>query len=504
MPIDIRGPAGTSVDPGPVAGYAWPQAVVSGESFSLHLSSRYGYASVEIARIGKNRDVVWRKTDVAVDDCDVPVSVTEDGCGWSEALRINTDDWPSGYYDIDVSSPDGSEHSPAFVVVRAPQKNRNRIILVLSTNTWNAYNDVYSGENLYTRKVMASFTRPMSPGFLRKPYGPGRRVASVGLVDPSRVVHRGYKAVNHLSDWCGSAGWPSWEEPFVLWAERNGYGLDYAINADVENPDLLDGYRLLLSVGHDEYWSKPMRDSVENFIGAGGNVAFLSGNTSFWQVRIEGDGERMIGYKDQFELDPLYGTEREGEVTTMWSDRIIGRPENLMTGVTFTRGGYHRIGLKSPAGAGGYTVHRPGHWLFKDTGLEYGDLLGAGSTTVGYECDGCDFIYRDGLPYPTGLDGTPENFEILATAPAALYDRRTAVRLIPAGVASEIEQVASRVLGSADSEACAKLAHGQAVLGTYNRGGTVVTTGCTDWSHGLDGSSPQVEAITRNIMNSLG
>ena len=35
----------------------------------------------------------------------------------------------------------------------------------------------------------------------------------------------------------------------------------------------------MLSVGHDEYWSWEMRDAVEGFVAAGGNVAFFSGNT---------------------------------------------------------------------------------------------------------------------------------------------------------------------------------------------------------------------------------
>ena len=156
----------------------------------------------------------------------------------------------------------------------------------------------------------------------------------------------------------------------------------------------------------------PMRDSVETFIAGGGNVAFLSGNTAFWQVRLEDGGKKMVGYKGRFERDPLYGTDRQHEVTAMWSDPILERPENAMTGVTFTRGGYHHIGLKAKEGAGGYTVHRPGHWLFEGTGLEYGDVLGAASTVVGYECDGCDFTYRDGLPYPTGTDGTPDGFRL--------------------------------------------------------------------------------------------
>ena len=120
-----------------------------------------------------------------------------------------------------------------------------------------------------------------------------------------------------------------------------------------------------------------------------------------------GPAATMIGYKGFFKQDPVFDTDRQAELTTIWSDHLLERPENHMTGVSFSRGGYHRIGKRATKGAGGYTLHRPEHWIFDGTGLDYGDLLGAAATIVGYECDGCDFTYRDGLPYPTGVDGTP-------------------------------------------------------------------------------------------------
>jgi len=41
------------------------------------------------------------------------------------------------------------------------------------------------------------------------------------------------------------------------------------------------------------------------------------------------------------------------------------------------------------------------------------------------------------------------------------------------------------------------------VLGCYTRGGTVVTTGCTEWVRGLQGKDPAIERITRNIVDRL-
>jgi hypothetical protein len=496
-------------------GWCWPQSVAPGGRVGLHLSSPGGRpVSVEVARAGRERTVVRRETRVEAGDHPTPPDASSRGCGWPVALEIDVDPgWRSGYYevtlDVEISGRPRRDH--AFFVVRpevgAPSAPR---LLVLSTNTWHAYND-FGGWNLYNGGTTVSLQRPMARGYLYKPPGAGRRVTTTNPPDPQMATHVGYLRLNHLSGWAGSAGWPDWELPFVQWAEAEGYAFDVATNADLEHhPELLGGYRLLLSVGHDEYWSGPMRDAVEGFIGRGGNVAFLSGNTSFWQVRLEdptpeGPAGSMVGYKGRFKDDPAYAAGSMARVTSMWSDHLLGRPENAMTGVSFSRGGYHRIGKRVTNGAGGYTVHRPDSWLFEGTGLTYGDVLGAGPTVVGYECDGCDFTYRDGLPFPTGADGTPTGFEILGTAPAAHFTRETATRPPRPEEPSEIEFIASRLFDDRSPESVERIAHGHAVLGTYTApsGGTVVTSGSTDWAHGLAGRDPQVEQITATVLDRL-
>lgn len=504
-----------------VTGYCWPQSVSATGVVALHLSSAGGRdVTVEIARVGAKREVVWTGV-IAVDDHGVPGRAYETGCDWPAAATINADpSWRSGYYEvvltIDVDGKTRRDH--AFFVLRPTPQSTNTILLQLATNTWHAYND-FGGHNLYTGATTVSLERPMARGYLHKPPGAGRRVTTTHPPDPDMNTHVGYLRQHHLSGHAGSAGWPDWEQPFVEWAEGVGYGIDVCTNADLEDhPELLTGCHLLLSVGHDEYWSGPMRDTVEDFIGRGGNVAFFSGNTAFWQVRLEGPDSqsqsvghkqpatRMIGYKGQFKDDPVFGTDRVAELTTIWSDHLIGRPENLMTGVSFARGGYHRIGKRVTNGAGGYTIHRPEHWLFEGTGLTYGDVLGAAATIVGYECDGCDFTYRDGLPYPTSDDGTPANFEILGTAPAAHFTRTTAARPPKRHEPAEDEFIAGRLFATREPAAVERISHGHAVLGSYTSsgGGTVVTSGCTDWAHGLAERDAQVERITANVLNRLG
>ncbi|MCA9056750.1 MAG: hypothetical protein KDA75_23145, partial [Planctomycetaceae bacterium] len=167
-------------------------------------------------------------------------------------------------------------------------------------------------------------------------------------------------------------------------------------------------------------------------------------------------------------------------LSTLWSHYLVDRPENQLTGVGFLWGGYHRSHGQFMDGPGAYQVHRPDHWLFEGTDLKRDAQFGGKDTVVGYECDGCEMTWQDGLPFPTHKDGTPEGFTILATCPARWapgdcywYDRFPTDRT------------------------------GAAVLGIYTRGGTVVTAGSTDWAHGLRGNDPAVVRITRNVLDRL-
>lgn len=491
--------------------YAWPQSVVAGESVAIHAAGPASEAELEIARVGAEREIVF-STKLRLVPHELPNDAAARGCGWPAACTVEVPaSWSSGYYEIALRTNVAAWHETlGFFVVRATVAERGRPLLVLSTNTWNAYND-FGGPNLYSGGFLnpvgaarVSFVRPLARGLLRKPEGPGSRVAVVDAPDPVMRAHVDYILNHQFSEWSGSAGWPNWELPFVRWAESAGFGLDYATNADLEMvPGLLEGRRLYISVGHDEYWSWGMRDAVEGFTARGGNAVFFSGNTSYWQVRLEDGGRTMVCYKQRLAEDPAFASDDPRRTTTIWSDRIVGRPENRMTGVSFVRGGYSRIGRNVANASGGYVIYRPRHWVFDGTDVGYGDLIGGRSVVVGYECDGCDFTMRDGLPYPTGADGSPTDLEILALAPAKPFDRENALRAVPDGELSEIEFNAERALGAHDAATVGRLAHGHAVMAVHEPGGTVFTSGCTEWAWGLANRDPVIERVTRNLLDRL-
>ncbi|KAJ3337603.1 hypothetical protein HDU93_000799 [Gonapodya sp. JEL0774] len=508
-----------------IKGYAWPHSVQAGESFSLHVSSPISTIEVKIvlhdgSPHGRN---LFTKVVRGVGDHPIPNFAPEKGCEWPASAQIETQEtWPSGWYDILLNPVyekgaldivgQAWEHSRAFVVVRGSSNSKANILLELSTNTYNAYND-FGGRNLYTGAVRASFLRPMAPGLLFKPSGPGNRVAHLDATgsDLNHRKHVRYLRSGNMTPWGGSSGWTNYERDFLSWLYKQvgSDAVDVCVNADLElhGDAVLAGKKLVLSVGHDEYWSKGMRDSIESFIARGGNVAFFSGNTSYWQVRLsEGDGgATMTCYKGQFASDPMYASPHTRHLTTsIWSDHEIKRPENTMTGVSFSRGGYARIRKRVPRGSGGYTVYQPSHWLFNGTSLTYGDVMGSNSTIVGYECDGCAMTIdpASGLPVPTGEDGTPRNFQILAMSPASPFDRLDASRPVPDDVLSEVEFNAFRVLGDYGPASVRKLSYGTAVLGSWvdeSSGGTVVTSGCTDWACGVRNKANICEGLAPKL-----
>jgi N,N-dimethylformamidase beta subunit-like, C-terminal len=481
--------------------YCTPLSVAPGQPVALHVSTDAGAFDVAVSRDGAEPEGRWRAERVPGAGHAVPDDASSHGCGWPAALEIPVDTgWSSGYHAVTVTA--GDERADACFVVRPGPSERADLLLVLATTTWNAYND-WGGPSLYTGGTRVSFERPFARGFLVKPEPVGRMMQP----EPDREA-MGYRAWSRplgLSDWSGGAGWWNWERPFVRWAEANGYRVDVAASQDLDGrPDLLDGYRLTLHVGHDEYWSRGMRDALDGFIDAGGNAAIFSGNTCFWQIRYEDGRRAMTCFKYRADEDPVLGTPDEHLLSGIWSDRRVGHPETSTTGLTFSRGGYSRYGLGAPTATGGYTVRRPDHWTFEGTGLTAGDVFGADDAIVAYEVDGCALTVRDGLPIATHEDGAPETLEVLATAPASLWtqdEQPTRYAHEP----GEREHVAMALFGDGWARRLHELADNHAVMGIFERsgGGTVFNAGVIDWAFGLKHGDPVVERITHNVLDRL-
>ena len=198
---------------------------------------------MEVARDGADREAVWRgEVDAGRHDVPPGRAAPPAAAGRPPVTIPVGANWRSGYYAVTVTA--GDERADAFLVVRPePGAPRAPILLVLSTCTWNAYND-WGGPSLYTGGHQVSFERPLAPGFLVKPEPHERKAQTVP--DREALGFFRWAEPNGVSRWSGGAGWWNWERTALRWAEANGFAVDVAIQQDLEDvPGLLDGVRLL-------------------------------------------------------------------------------------------------------------------------------------------------------------------------------------------------------------------------------------------------------------------
>ena len=354
-------------------------------------------------------------------------------------------------------APD-ARHARALFVVRSARPGRDTsVVYKVPLFTYHAYNQVsprhYAPEAGTGGWCLYSDYHPLPvPGLpvvsLRRPGG-GTGASTFDTFNPDPLDARTPRQT-----------FGHWDALAVGWLEREGVRLDFCTDLDLHEDaagDVLAAYKLLLSFGHDEYYSDAMRAALERFLARGGNAAFFGGNTCWWRIAFEDElAFRRAGH---------------------WFDAPGSRrPENALTGVSFRNGGERPLAAAGTSPVG-FAVQHADHWAFAGTGLRDGERFGdgPGECLVGYECDGAHFdraALAAGRPVrPTGQDGTPADFAILAVGDAGASGWGEGNRA--------------------------------ATLGVHEPGGTVFTAATTDWARVLAQGSPPVEQVTRNVVDRL-
>ena len=284
---------------------------------------------VDIYRIG-GYDTGWRKVGSIVNTPTaqpaaqtIPDSYGATDCSnWSTTASwtIPNQAWSGMYVALPrVTAPANNSALIPFIV-----RNDSRdadIVVKTSDTTWGAAYNYYG-----------------TPGS----ESTGRCLYGIGLgsiLDRSTAVS--YNRPIFTRDTISQTYWMNSEMP--LWRFLDKQGFDWKLISSVDLDAGLTSVgnaKVLVSSGHDEYWSQGMRDNAESFRDSGGNLIFMSGNEVFWRVRFSPDRRTMYCYKDTMTgpdthvagdpLDPV-------SWTGTWRDtRWVGRdPENNLTGTFF-------------------------------------------------------------------------------------------------------------------------------------------------------------------------
>jgi hypothetical protein len=434
-----------------IQGYAWPPSV--GYTLTLYVSTRAPQFVVEVYGLrGPRRLALLGPFDGVSAPRGTPVST------WEWARYDVPIDLPSGVYTavlrgcdaagalLDAEPQLATTTGEAKVLFVVRSTATAPILYKLPLFTYHAYNEA-GGGCLYGvwEHVQVALRRPGGgTGHTDVGHDMGQIFVD-GLTDPFGSTHDlQWNTFEH------------WDAKMIRWLYAHGHELDFCTDWDLHtDPGLLGPYRLLVNAGHDEYWSTAMRDHVEAFLDAGGNVAWFGGNTCFWHVEVDVD-------------HPAVHCNKVNNYADHWN--LLGRPENSMTGMSMRAGGYNAH-VREPLG---YTIVDLASWVF--AGVE-ATSFGESHALIGYEVDGAPVDASLQLTY---ADDTPPNFQVLARA------------VLPPGNPSPDGWMTP-----------SPPQPGVAMIGLFTRTGTVFNAGVTDWARVLAEGDVATARITKNVIDRL-
>ncbi len=381
-------------DPG-IQGFASDISVNKGQTvnFKINVTDGSNY-TIKIYRLGYyNRNGARLIADLGsftgtiqpAPITDIPTGLVD--CGnWSVSASWNTTGVVSGVFIAKLTKTIGGGSSHIIFIVRDDAAN-TPILFKTSDATWQAYN-IYGGNSFYTG----------STGFTNG------RAAKISYNRPF-VTRAGGGGGDASEDWVFNA-----EYPMIRWMERNGYNVSYTTDVDMDRdatPITPSIHKILISVGHDEYWSSAERSKFVNARNAGVHLAFFSGNEVYWKSRWENsiDGNNtahrtLVCYKEGTQGENSCGSNCDplaGVWTGLWREGCSAgedgcQPENALTGQISWGDGSAPITVPDT-----YKNFR----FWRQTTIP---SLGAGQTatlsnnTIGYEFDWEQTSYKSSYP----------------------------------------------------------------------------------------------------------
>ena len=316
------------------AAFAKP-SYLPGELAQIHIATDEPTLTYRIFQSGPEQVVTYADNQFAGVDIGLE-PVVLDWTHWQSRGRTISFRVPtvaSGLYYVQFTGADGRVGYAPFVVRPTLLGMTNRVLVVLPTNTWQAYNFQDVDGNGYGDTWYA---------------GPPNRTVDLSRTYIARgVPPRFYR----------------YDLPFLHWLYWSGKSAEFISDSDFEQiasgDDLARAYDLVVFEGHEEYVTTHEYDVVQRFRDLGGNLMFLSANNFFWKVDKQGQVLQKIA---------------------QWRD--AGRPEAALIGVQYRA---NDDGQKQ----GLYTVQAAGSapWLWENTGLIDGSTFGQFVGGYGIEID---------------------------------------------------------------------------------------------------------------------
>ncbi|MBO9453136.1 N,N-dimethylformamidase large subunit [Tropicibacter sp. R16_0] len=337
-------------------------------------------------------------------------------CRWDTDFEVHLpDDVRSGVYGVRLTSQDGSDVLP-FYVLPALGAPKAPICVLASTLTHLAYaNHARGNTDTAFRARMndwgAAANADDYPIYGRSTYNfhpDGSGISLSSRLRPVLSMRPGYLTFDDPRG-SGLRHFPA-DTHLTYWLEQKQLEFDIVTDEDLddEGAQLLDGYQTVVTGSHPEYHTPRMLDALQTYRDTGGKLVYLGGNGFYWRIarRPEQPGvieiRRTEGGIRAWAADTGEAYHQlDGGYGGLW--RRNGRPPQALVGVGFSAqgvfdGSYY---LRTKA-----SFDKEYSWIFDGVSEErLGDYGYSGGGAAGFELDRSD----------TAL-GTPENTVILAVS----------------------------------------------------------------------------------------
>ena len=281
-----------------------------------------------------------------------------DDCGWETDLVIETNPaWRSGIYAARLQVDGESEYVPFYVRPRADEP-KAKVLFLAPTNTYLAYgNEKLIHALWYDPKFVEKSTDtevvvgPMDQYLLDHPelgasiydhHPDGSGICFSSRLRPLLTVRPQYVMWMH-----GLARHFSADLYLIEWLEANGIEYDVATDEDLHvlGSDVLDGYSVVLTGGHPEYWTYDMLETLEAYLASSGKLMYLGGNGFYWVTAMDASAPHFIEVRRGVSGIRAW-TSHPGEVTLattgeqggLW--RYRGKAPNSLCGIGFAAEGW--------------------------------------------------------------------------------------------------------------------------------------------------------------------
>jgi hypothetical protein len=359
------------------AGFTKP-SYLPGELAHIHVATDEPSLELRVFHSGPEQVVTYADNQLAGVEVDQGPT-TLDWTQWrsrEHTIDFHVPDVPSGLYYVQFAGPDGRIGYAPFVVRPTTLGLQSRVLVVLPTNTWQAYNFQDDDGNGYGDTWYA---------------GPPNRTVDLGRTYIARgVPPRFYR----------------YDLPFLHWLYWSGKNAEFISDSDFDQiptgDDLAKAYDLIVFEGHEEYVLPHEYDVVQRFRDLGGNLMFLSANNFFWKVSKQGQVLQKIGE---------------------WRD--AGRPEAALIGVQYRA---NDDGQTQGLFVVQNTAAAP--WLWDGTGLADGSLFGQFVGGYGIEIDSTT---PQSPPGTLVVAQIPDLFGPGVTAQMSYYETPAGAKVFAAG-----------------------------------------------------------------------